>query len=65
MSRSHSLVLADGGGVEVFCGIDVARETHHAVALDLAGRDRRPPNVPLPFYLLPPVKTARNADSSR
>ena len=38
MSRSHSLVLGDGGGAEVFCGVDVARETHHAVALDRAGR---------------------------
>jgi hypothetical protein len=47
LSRSHSLVLGDGGGVEVFCGVDVARETHHAVALDRAGRrlvDRPLPN---------------------
>src|SRR5829696_10496002 len=26
----------DGGGVEVFCGVDVAREMHHAVAVDRA-----------------------------
>ena len=34
-------------GFEVFCGIDVARETHHVVALDAAGRrlvDRPLPN---------------------
>src|SRR5829696_6034672 len=37
----------DGGGVEVFCGVDVAREMHHAVAVDRAGRrlaDRPLPN---------------------
>ena len=47
MSRSHSLVLGDGGSIEVFCGVEVARETHHAVALDRAGRrlvDRPLPN---------------------
>ncbi|WP_426567163.1 IS110 family transposase [Angustibacter sp. McL0619] len=35
-------------GFEVFCGIDVARETHHAVALDPGGRrliDRPLPNA--------------------
>ena len=34
-------------GLEVFCGVDVARETHHAVALDRGGRrlaDRPLPN---------------------
>jgi hypothetical protein len=34
-------------GFEVFCGVDVARETHHAVALDRGGRrlaDRPLPN---------------------
>jgi len=34
-------------GFEVFCGIDVARETHHAVALDRRGQrlvDRPLPN---------------------
>lgn len=25
-------------GFEVFCGVDVARETHHSVALDRGGR---------------------------
>jgi hypothetical protein len=38
LSRSHSPVLGDGGSIEVFCGVEVARETHHAVALDRAGR---------------------------
>jgi pimeloyl-ACP methyl ester carboxylesterase len=35
-------------GDEVFCGIDVARETHHVVALDRSGRrlvDRPLPNA--------------------
>jgi transposase len=37
-----------GADYEVFCGIDVARETHHAVALDLHGQrlfDRPLPNA--------------------
>ena len=39
--------LGQHGSVEVFCGVDVARETHHAVAVDRAGRrlaDRPLPN---------------------
>jgi hypothetical protein len=47
LSRSHNLGTDHSGGVEVFCGVDVARETHHAVAVDRAGRrlaDRPLPN---------------------
>ena len=47
MSRSHSPRLDVDGTVEVFCGVDVARETHHAVAVDRSGRslaDRALPN---------------------
>ena len=47
MSRSHNHRLGQADGVEVFCGIDVAREIHHAVALDRVGRrlvDRPLPN---------------------
>jgi transposase len=39
---------ADAAGFDVFCGIDVARETHHVVALDTGGRrlvDRPLPNA--------------------
>jgi transposase len=42
-SSNHGVV----GEFEVFCGLDVARETHHAVALDPGGRrlvDRPLPN---------------------
>lgn len=44
---SHSPRVHRGGSVEVFWGVDVARETHHAVALDRSGRrlaDRPLPN---------------------
>lgn len=44
-TRSSQQVVADQ--FEVFCGIDVARETHHTVALNQAGRrltDRPLPN---------------------
>jgi transposase len=44
-TSAHRLVAAE---FEVFCGIDVARETHHAVALDHHGRrlvDRPLPNA--------------------
>jgi transposase len=34
---SSSAPGGGGGGFAVFCGIDVAREVHHAVALDAAG----------------------------
>jgi transposase len=47
LSSSHAPRLHLTGVSEVFCGIDVARETHHAVALDLQGRrlvDRALPN---------------------
>ena len=47
MSRSHNARLGDGGSIEVFCGVDVAREAHHAVALDRTGQllaDRPLPN---------------------
>jgi Transposase len=47
LSRSHSPRLDVDGTVEVFCGVDVARETHHAVAVDRSGRslaDRALPN---------------------
>ena len=47
MSKSHSPRLGVGGNIEVFCGVDVAREIHHAVAVDRAGRrlaDRPLPN---------------------
>jgi hypothetical protein len=47
LSKSHSLGLGRGGSVEVFCGVDVAREVHHAVAVDRAGcrfADRPLPN---------------------
>jgi hypothetical protein len=47
LSRSHSPRLGVGGSIEVFCGVDVARETHHAVAVDRSGRslaDRPLPN---------------------
>jgi transposase len=47
LSRSHSPRLDVGGRIEVFCGVDVARETHHAVAVDRSGRrltDRPLPN---------------------
>jgi transposase len=47
LSKSHNQRAGDGGVIEVFCGVDVARETHHAVALDRAGRrlvDRPLPN---------------------
>jgi transposase len=38
--------LHDSGGVEVFCGVDVAKDTHHVVALDVHGR--RLVDKPLP-----------------
>jgi hypothetical protein len=47
LSRSHSPRLGDSGSIEVFCGVDVARETHHAVAVDRSGQrlaDRPLPN---------------------
>lgn len=44
MSRSHNPRLGDGGSIEVFCGVDVARETHHAVAVDRSVADRPLPN---------------------
>ena len=47
VSTSTLSLPATAVGFEVFCGIDVARETHHVVALDAAGRrlvDRALPN---------------------
>jgi transposase len=47
LSRTHNPAPGHSGSVEVFCGVDVARETHHAVAVDRAGRrlaDRPLPN---------------------
>jgi hypothetical protein len=46
LSKSHSPRLHVGASVEVFCGVDVARD-HHAVAVDRSGRrlaDRPLPN---------------------
>ena len=37
MDRTKPIVLGNETGFEVFCGIDVARETHHAVALNRDG----------------------------
>lgn len=48
MSKTKSKVLPSEAGFEVFCGIDVARETHHAVALNRDGDrlvDRPLPNA--------------------
>ena len=48
MSKTKSKVLRNEAGFEVFCGIDVARETHHAVALNRDGDrlvDRPLPNA--------------------
>lgn len=48
MSTSTLSRPADAAGFDVFCGIDVARETHHVVALDAGGRrlvDRPLPNA--------------------
>jgi hypothetical protein len=47
LSRSHSPRLGDSDSIEVVCGVDVARETHHAVAVDRSGQrlaDRALPN---------------------
>lgn len=47
MSNSDSLRGGSSVAVEVFCGVDVAREAHHAVAVDRAGQllaDRPLPN---------------------
>lgn len=47
MSTSTLSRPAAAVGFDVFCGIDVARETHHVVALDAGGRrlvDRPLPN---------------------
>ncbi|GIG93003.1 hypothetical protein Pen02_79390 [Plantactinospora endophytica] len=47
MSRPGIAQPGERQGFEVFCGVDVARETHHAVALDHGGRrlvDRPLPN---------------------
>ncbi len=47
MSRADAGQGRRGRGFEVFCGIDVARETHHGVVLDRLGRrliDRPLPN---------------------
>jgi transposase len=47
LSNSDSLRGGSSVAVEVFCGVDVAREAHHAVALDRAGQllaDRPLPN---------------------
>jgi hypothetical protein len=47
LSRSHNPRLGAGDSIEVFCGVDVAREIHHAVAVDRSGRrlaDRALPN---------------------
>lgn len=48
MSKTKSKALQNEAGFEVFCGIDVARETHHAVALNRDGDrlvDRPLPNA--------------------
>jgi transposase len=47
LSNSDSLRGGSSVAVEVFCGVDVAREAHHAVAVDRAGQllaDRPLPN---------------------
>jgi hypothetical protein len=38
LARTRSVVPIVACEFEVFCGLDVARETHHAVALDPGGR---------------------------
>lgn len=48
MSKTRPVQAPAGGEFEVFCGIDVAREIHHAVALDDQGHrliDRPLPNA--------------------
>jgi hypothetical protein len=48
LSKTNSRALSGEDGFEVFCGIDVARDTHHAVALNGAGDrpvDRVLPNA--------------------
>jgi len=48
LSKTKSKALRNEAGFEVFCGIDVARETHHAVALNRDGDrlvDRPLPNA--------------------
>jgi hypothetical protein len=48
LSKTSSSPRPDRGTYTVFCGIDVARKTHHAVALDQAGHrliDRPLPNA--------------------
>jgi len=55
LSRSHNPRLDIGSRIEVFCGVDVARETHHAVAVDRSGRrlvDRPLPNDELALRAL-------------
>jgi transposase len=47
LSSFHKPRTGSAVRIEVFCGIDVARETHHAVAMDASGRvlvDRALPN---------------------
>lgn len=47
-SKSSNAQTVVMGEFEVFCGLDVAREAHHAVVLDHAGRrlaDRPLPNA--------------------
>ena len=48
LSKTNSRAPQGEAGFEVFCGIDVAREMHHAVALNGAGDrivDRPLPNA--------------------
>jgi transposase len=46
MLAGQAETVAMGTGFDVFCGVDVAKENHHAVALDPAGR--RLADTPLP-----------------
>ena len=55
MSNSDNRRGGSSVAVEVFCGVDVAREAHHAVALDRAGQllaDRPLPNDELALRTL-------------
>ena len=52
-AAAHYLAAAQ---FEVFCGIDVARDAHHAVALDRQGErltDRPLPNAESDLVVLP------------
>jgi hypothetical protein len=70
LSNTSGVAESGSGDFEVFCGIDVAREVHHAVALDDHGQrliDRPlPPREPNAAVAGPrPVAlTAQQAETS-